>query len=398
MLRLLVIIAALFTFPTTTMATTCTDFTCCRCSCCMGNVCSPAILSIVPVSSCIECNNVTCTFWYPTLCPSLPSGANGTNDVLCGPGGGAIAGWSGSYQVTSQCNTASCCCITGPFVATEIGFRQVTALVQLTGSCGGATSASLVINLSAPNATTGVATFAGQTFNFAQNGLNVSITSATASSCPATMATCLSGDCAAVVASTCFHQETIVNYEGKDYSLADFKNGLVPQCHVPHVVRVSNGVRITASCPLVQSSPDMQSSAATTTMTTTTGKEESKELVLRLTNDHLVYVSRGLLPDVMTELRAASTVRAGDIVYQDLAQTSPCQVTQVTQETGDQAYFGLNCEESNVLANGIKTSTFGLYHTIPALWMKYASRWLGIERASRFGDAVVNLLSKMNFL
>ena len=296
MLLLIVIIAALFTFPTTTTATTCSDFTCCRCSCCTGIACSPAILSIVPVSSCIECNNVTCTYWYPTLCPQLSAGANGTNDVLCGPGGGAIAGWSGSYQVTSQCNTASCCCISGPFVTTQSG-SQVTALVQLTGTCGGATTASLVITLASSTATSGTATIAGQTYNFAQNGLTISVTNSGSSSpcAAATTAKCLSGDCAAVSSSsTCFREETIVTYEGKDYSLADLKNGLVPQCHVPHVVRSSKGVRITASCPLLPLSM--------TTTSVQSSKEGSKELVLRLTDDHLVYVSRGLPPDASTEL------------------------------------------------------------------------------------------------
>jgi hypothetical protein len=53
---------------------------------------------------------------------------------------------------------------------------------------------------------------------------------------------------------------------------------------------------------------------------------------------------------------------------------------------------------SEVLANGIKTSTFGNYHTIPAAWMKYASAIVGVERASRWGDSVVELLAKVKLL
>lgn len=110
---------------------------------------------------------------------------------------------------------------------------------------------------------------------------------------------------------------------------------------------------------------------------------------LRLTNDHLVYSSTGL--------RRASSVQAGDIVYRDLAETKLCTVTKVEGET-NQRYFALNCKKSDVLANGIKTSLFGNTHSIPAAWMKYATRIMSVEHASTIGDGLVALLHKFNIV
>jgi hypothetical protein len=109
---------------------------------------------------------------------------------------------------------------------------------------------------------------------------------------------------------------------------------------------------------------------------------------LRLTEDHLVFTATGLRP--------ASELSVGDIIFADLAQTHRCQVIDVSKETEDQTYFGLNCIESIVLANGIKTSSYGKYHTIPAFWMKHASKVVGIERASSIGDTIANALSIKN--
>jgi hypothetical protein len=114
--------------------------------------------------------------------------------------------------------------------------------------------------------------------------------------------------------------------------MSDFENHA--ECRIPHKV-MSNGVRI----------------------------ETVDGHVLRLTDDHLVFTSRGLIP-------------AGSIVYGDTLFTSiearidaskkdQSQVSRVTAET-NQLYFGLNCLESIVLANGLKTSTFGKYHAVPA--------------------------------
>jgi hypothetical protein len=131
----------------------------------------------------------------------------------------------------------------------------------------------------------------------------------------------------------------------------------------------SNGVRIETSC----------------------GNSGTK--VLRLTGDHLVYTSAGL--------RSASNIAIGDTVFGDLTEIEMCHVFHVTKEDNSlqyQTYFGLNCVDSVVLADGIKTSTFGLYNFIPAAWMKYASRLLGVKRASSLGDSIVQWLNKMKLL
>jgi len=87
----------------------------------------------------------------------------------------------------------------------------------------------------------------------------------------------------------------------------------------------------------------------------------------------------------------AGAVRVGDVVFGDEAQRVPCKVTRVTSEK-QQSYFGLNCLHSVVLADGIKTSTFGSLHTLPSLWMKWVGFVAGIERASRWGDRIVNFV------
>jgi hypothetical protein len=141
---------------------------------------------------------------------------------------------------------------------------------------------------------------------------------------------------------------------------------LKEECKVPHIVR-ARGIIIKSEC-----------------------NNKLGVLPLRLTEDHLVFTATGLIP--------ASELSIGDTIFSDLAQTHHCRVVEVSKETSDQTYFGLNCLESIVLANGIKTSTYGKYHTIPALWMKYASKLIGIERASSIGDTVANALLKMNII
>lgn len=125
---------------------------------------------------------------------------------------------------------------------------------------------------------------------------------------------------------------------------------------------------------------------------------------LRLTPEHLVYTQNGLV--------AAGHVSVGDTLFQGEKEI-PCQVTSVfgnflfqflslvvTLLVGEsnQKYFGLNCEESVVFSNGYKVSTFGIYHDIPALWMKYSSKLIGILPASRIGDGVASFLSSLGFI
>lgn len=171
--------------------------------------------------------------------------------------------------------------------------------------------------------------------------------------------------------TVCFHESTLISYKGESFSLKQLKGRLVADCKVPHLVQ-ARGVVIEASC------------------SGTTARAPQSRKTLRLTGDHLVYTARGLQP--------ASELLSGDTIFADLAQETPCRVTRVSQETTDQTYFGLNCVESIVLADGIKTSTFGKYHAIPALWMKYASKLLGIEKASSIGDSFASALLKMKLM
>lgn len=163
--------------------------------------------------------------------------------------------------------------------------------------------------------------------------------------------------------SSCFHESTRITYAGKEYSLHELGDTLASVCAIPHIVQAT-GVTITTQC----------------------GGN-----ALRLTDGHLVYTQRGLVP--------ASQLRPGqDTLYTDVAETRPCAVQSVTQDKEEQRYFGLNCLESQVLANGIKTSTFEKLHWLPAMWMRVAGSLLGIQRASAAGDALANVAQKMRLI
>jgi len=158
---------------------------------------------------------------------------------------------------------------------------------------------------------------------------------------------------------SCFHRDTLVSYKGQDYvPISNIQAGASKDCLVPHEFE-SDGVSIATTC---HSSP------------------------LRLTANHLVFSkTHGLV--------AAGVLRAGDVVYGDEAETKLCTVTSVAKER-KQVYMGLNCHESVVVANGVKSSTFEDHHTVPALWMKWVSSVVGLPRASRWGEALSNVIRK----
>lgn len=161
----------------------------------------------------------------------------------------------------------------------------------------------------------------------------------------------------------CFHESSKIQLPEtkKVVTLDELLRKEHPECHVPHQVQ-GGGVAISSTC-----SADK----------------------LRLTADHLVYTNRGLI--------AATNVRVGDEVFGDQAESKKCQVTKVESEQ-NQRYFALNCHESEVITNGVKTSTFGVVHRVPALWMKYASKVIGIERASKIGDVVASVLARLSLI
>ena len=137
------------------------------------------------------------------------------------------------------------------------------------------------------------------------------------------------------------------------------------ECAIPHVVTSNQGVVITAQC----------------------GADKK---TLRLTAGHLVYTSRGL--------QAAADLTTADHVFSDLEEQHKCNVLSVERERSSQRYFGLNCHTSQVLASGIKSSTFERLHSLPSFWMAVMGRLLGIKTASSVGDYIEQLVSKMNLI
>lgn len=128
------------------------------------------------------------------------------------------------------------------------------------------------------------------------------------------------------VGPVCFHESTVITYRGRELSFADLQAGKEEECSIPHVVEYFEGYQLNANC-------------------------SSSTHKLRLTAEHLVYSNRGLLP--------VAQLQSGDVVYADVSETERCVVDSVSQTFGVAKYFGLNCYSSQVLASGIKTSTFG---------------------------------------
>jgi hypothetical protein len=342
------------------MISTCCLGATCTCTCCAGIGCTPAVAGSAQTTDCSTCNAALCQSQFPATCTT----GNGQVSSSCTtpaptnpPGTKTV--WSGTYSINNACSQTQCCCAVGAFTMTQVDV-QVSGTVSVAGMCGGATSAPFAVTLSSPSATSG--SF-GQN-NLVKNGATVTATNTANAACSATL-TCTSGDCLPVAA--CFHESTLINYKGQVFSLVDLQtmNKQPKECHVPHVVR-SSGVSIYTSCSGM-------------------GIEHNKPL--RLTNDHLVFTKAGL--------KAASDIGLHEVLYSNPEQTKECIVTKIVPETEEQVYFGLNCVDSIVLADGIKTSTFGRYHWIPSTWMKYASKMVGVQRASEFGDHIVNFLSRL---
>jgi hypothetical protein len=131
------------------------------------------------------------------------------------------------------------------------------------------------------------------------------------------------------------------------------------ECRIPHIVH-SIGISIHSDCA---------------------------KKVLTVTPDHLVFTQNGLV--------MASQISVGDTLFRDVERTQRCTVKAVQQEPVGQ-YFGLNCRESVVLADGVASSTFGRYHAIGAVWMRTMSGVVGVARASEIGDVIVQFLSYYN--
>jgi hypothetical protein len=136
------------------------------------------------------------------------------------------------------------------------------------------------------------------------------------------------------------------------------------ECAIPHIVSAVGSI-VTANC----------------------GGETK---ILKLTSGHLLYTQRGLQP--------AGDLTKDDVLFADMAEQRQCHVVTVEKEKMVQQYFGLNCYESQVLASGLKSSTFEKIHSVPSFWMAIMGRILGIKQASVIGDHIAELVAKLNLI
>jgi len=160
----------------------------------------------------------------------------------------------------------------------------------------------------------------------------------------------------------CFHEDTRITYEGKEYGLEELRSH--SSCHIPHQVS-SHGSIITANC-------------------------DGISRTLRLTDGHLVYTQRGLV--------AADELESTDVLYSDMSENNVCSVVTITKEKSVQRYFGLNCHSSQVLAHGLKTSTFEKLHSVPSFWMAVMGKVLGIKTASQIGLQIQQWIETLNLV
>lgn len=145
---------------------------------------------------------------------------------------------------------------------------------------------------------------------------------------------------------SCFSVDSIITYGGNAYSFEQLKNGAVAECVIPHVVP-ARGIVIETSCG-----------------------------VLDVTPTHLLWDG--------TSYKTALDFYLGDHLYNGSDEN--CIITSIQYKSEASEYFGLNCLDSDVLVNGMKASTFGNYHFVPATYMKYVGSFVGIQTASKVGE------------
>jgi hypothetical protein len=148
----------------------------------------------------------------------------------------------------------------------------------------------------------------------------------------------------------CFHVDSKIDYKGVEYTYEELKAGKEPECSVPHSPS-SKGVIISTSC----------------------------DKTVRVTDTHLLATTKGF--------QLAYSLKAGDVLFGDYG-SEMCTVKSVEKEQTTQQYFGLNCVHSEVLASGLRASTFGDFHTLPSWYMTYVGGMIGTETASSLGEYV----------
>lgn len=151
----------------------------------------------------------------------------------------------------------------------------------------------------------------------------------------------------------CFHIDTEITYKGKRYTYDELKVGKEPECVIPHVV-------------------------------------ESDGFFISTTDKHRVGLSADHLVKTIFGYTAARLLKKNDAIFlENDEKTFVRHVWPIRRGT----FFGLNCLQSSVYADGILTSTFGKYHTIPSLWMAIVGNLAGIEKASQLGDHLASYIN-----
>lgn len=306
---------------------------------------SPLLVSSSNVTTCVA---VSCTFnsgnFYSSItcdAAQVSAGAVSSTQYSITPGG-TLSCASASATSPTAANGVSFITnvLTGAYPGGCLNSSTVTQLASTRISCNSTGYTSILYSGSATCGGTGT-TSSGlfpPTCSVA-SGTSVTITN---NPCP-------------YGGAACFHKDTVIEYEGRTLDLDKVRTGENPDCRIPHTVwRI--GITIKTSCTVNN---------------------------LRLTADHLVFTHRGMLQ--------AGEIRPGDVLFADLAETKPCHVLVASIEPTPQEYIGLNCRISVVLASGLKTSTFGRLHTLPAFWMQYVSLIFGAHRASTWGDYLASI-------
>lgn len=152
----------------------------------------------------------------------------------------------------------------------------------------------------------------------------------------------------------CFHHSSIITYKGKDYTLEQLSQGMEPECVVPHVP-TATGVKFITAC----------------------GHS------VQVTDTHLVATENGFT--------FAHMLKEGMSVHIDPEGKTSCVVESVERSLTPEQYFGLNCLHSEVLVNGVRASTFGDLHLVPAIYMKLVGQVVGVQAASIAGAYFANV-------
>lgn len=147
--------------------------------------------------------------------------------------------------------------------------------------------------------------------------------------------------------------------------MAELINGKEAECTVPHTIESTKGYQITAKC-------------------------ENSVKKLQVTGGHLIFTQRGL--------QAAAEITTKDTLFEEIDESKMCSIESIEKRDAPQKYFGLNCHNSNVIANGIKSSTFEKLHGLPSFWMSVLSKIVGVKRASSLGGSIEKVAQKMGLV